>query len=298
MIRNTTRRGLTLVDAAVLIAVVGLLGGMALPGVQKARATAARSTCEQNLRRLGTAVHAYADANADHLPYSHRFKAPLSGWATLLLPHLGEEKLYRQYDWELDWVHPDNQKLAKTHLAFFECPATPDPDRLMTGSEGGTKYAVPPADYFGVSGFTDMLIPDVFPPGTSKHGAMPVDEARKRSEIPDGLSTTLIIGEDAGRPQVWQMGVKQDKVPPNEKNTWAAWNGNYVRAYTADGKSAPGPCAVNCNNVNIFYSFHDGGAYAVVADGSVRFLKVGLDVYVMYALVTREGGELVSPNDF
>lgn len=285
-------------DAATLLCVLALSIGLLLPGLLRAREDVARKTCEQNLRKLGLAVHAYADAHADHLPYSHRFKAPLSGWATLLLPHLGEEKLYRRYDWELDWCHPTNQALAKTKLAVMACPSTPEPDRLLTGEVGGTKYAVPPADYFGVSGFTDMLIPDVFPPGTSKHGAMPVDEVRKRAEVPDGLSATLIIGEDAGRPQVWRLREKQKVEPPNEKNTWAAWNGNYVRAYTMDGKTAPGPCAVNCNNVNIFYSFHDGGAYAVVGDGSVRFLKVGLDVYVMYALVTREGGETVSPTDF
>ncbi|WP_020468894.1 DUF1559 family PulG-like putative transporter [Zavarzinella formosa] len=298
MTQNFSRYGFALADAVTMIALSGLLCGIVTPAIHKARETAAKKTCEQNLRKLGQAVHEYADANADHLPHGHRFKAPLSGWATLLLPYLGEDKLYRQYDWEHDWCHPDNQKLAKTRLAVFECPATPDPDRLMVGDAGGTKYAVPPADYFGVSGFTDMLIPEVFPVGTSKHGAMPVDEVRKRSEVPDGLSATLIIGEDAGRPQAWRLREKQTAIPPNDKNTWAAWNGNYVRAYTADGKSAPGPCAVNCNNVNIFYSFHDGGAYAALGDGSVRFLKVGLDVYVMYALVTREGGEMVSPDDY
>lgn len=298
MIRKHSRGGFALPDLAVAAAVLAVAGGLAGTALQNVRGDASRKVCEDNLRKLGTAVHSYADANADHLPYSHRFKAPLSGWATLLLPHLGEDRLYRQYDWELDWSHPKNRAVAKTKLAVFACPATPDPDRLMAGEVAGHKFAVPPADYFGVSGFTDMLIPDVFPPGTSKHGAMPVDEARKRSGVPDGLSATLIIGEDAGRPQVWRLREKQKAEPPNEKNTWAAWNGNYVRAYTADGKTAPGPCAVNCNNVNIFYSFHDGGAYAVVGDGSVRFLKVGLDVYVMYALVTREGGETVSPDDF
>ena len=285
-------------DAAVLLAVGLAFAAFALPAVAKARDAAARAKCEANLRGLSLAVHTYADANADQLPYGHRFKAPMSGWATLLLPHLGHDKLARAYDWELDWCHPANQKLAQTKLAVFECPATPDPGRLMAGDIGGVKFAVPPADYFGVSGFTDMLIPDVFPPGTSKHGAMPVDESLKRSEVPDGLSTTLLIGEGAGRPQVWRLRERQAAMPPNDKNTWAAWNGNYVRAYTRDGRSAPGPCAVNCSNLNNFYSFHPGGAYAAVADGSVRFLKDSLDVYVMYALVTRDGGETVSPDDF
>lgn len=222
----------------------------------------------------------------------------MSGWATLLLPYLGREDLYKRYNWELDWVHPDNQALAKTRLDFMECPSTPNPERLLTGEVGGAKYAVPPADYFATHGITDMLIPDVFPPGTSKHGALPIDETRKRSEIPDGLSTSLFLGEDAGRPQVWIKGKVEPVVPPNEKNTWAAWNGNYVRAYTDDGRTMGGPCAVNCSNNNCFYSFHPGGAFALVGDGSVRFLHEGLDVYIMYALVTREGGEIISPDDF
>ena len=180
------RPGMNLSNAAAAVAVAAAAVGLALPAVQKARAAADRRACEDHLRRLGAAVHAYADANADQLPYSHRFKAPLSGWGTLVLPHLGEEALYRRYDWELDWVHPTNQKLAKTRLAVFACPSAPDPDRLLTGDVAGQPFAVPPADYAATSGFTDMLIPDVFPPGTSKHGALPVDEAYPRAAVRDG----------------------------------------------------------------------------------------------------------------
>lgn len=285
-------------DVFVTLVVALLAGSLVVPAVGQVREADARTRCAENLRRLGVAIHQYADAKADQLPHCHRFKTPLSGWATLLLPHLGHEALYRRYNWELDWYHAANQTLAKTRLAEFECPSTPNPERLMTGEVAGTKFAVPPADYFATHGFTDMLIPDVFPPGTSKHGALPVDEMRKRSQVPDGLATTTFVGEDAGRPQVWRRGVVDPVVPPNEKNTWAAWNGNYIRAYTPDGRFAPGPCAVNCCNNNIFYSFHPGGAYALVGDGSVRFLREGLDAYVAYALVTREGGEVLAPGDF
>src|SRR5262249_33574379 len=45
------------------------------------------------------------------------------------------------------------------------------------------------------------------------------------------------------------------------------------------------------------YAFHPGGANAVFADGSVRFLKAGMSIRVLAALVTRAGGEVVSAGD-
>ena len=45
-------------------------------------------------------------------------------------------------------------------------------------------------------------------------------------------------------------------------------------------------------------AFHPGGANAVFADGSVHFLKAGMDIRVMAGLITRAGGEVVSAGDF
>jgi prepilin-type processing-associated H-X9-DG protein len=55
---------------------------------------------------------------------------------------------------------------------------------------------------------------------------------------------------------------------------------------------------MNCTNDRQVYSFHPGGANFVFADGSVRFLKAGIDIRVLAALVTRAGGEVVSANDY
>ena len=49
----------------------------------------------------------------------------------------------------------------------------------------------------------------------------------------------------------------------------------------------------NCCNDDEIYSFHPGGANTAFADGSVRFLKTGLDIRVLARLVTRAGGEVV-----
>jgi prepilin-type processing-associated H-X9-DG protein len=59
-----------------------------------------------------------------------------------------------------------------------------------------------------------------------------------------------------------------------------------------------GPCAVNCTNESEVYSFHPGGANAVFADGSVRFLRAGMSIRILARLATRAGGEVVSDGDF
>jgi prepilin-type processing-associated H-X9-DG protein len=60
----------------------------------------------------------------------------------------------------------------------------------------------------------------------------------------------------------------------------------------------PGPCALNCTNEKEVYSFHPSGANAVFADGSVHFLKTGMSIRVLAALVTRAGGEVVADGEF
>ena len=64
---------------------------------------------------------------------------------------------------------------------------------------------------------------------------------------------------------------------------------------STDGSIARGgPCAVNCTNATEFYAFHPAGANAVFADGSVHFLKAGMDIRIFARLVTRAGGEVVT----
>jgi prepilin-type processing-associated H-X9-DG protein len=58
----------------------------------------------------------------------------------------------------------------------------------------------------------------------------------------------------------------------------------------------PGPCAINCTNQSDVYAFHSGGANAVFADGSVRFLGEAMPLYVLAALYTRSFGEIIPGN--
>src|SRR5205823_12687809 len=85
----------------------------------------------------------------------------------------------------------------------------------------------------------------------------------------------------------------------SEGGPWNPFKGSLLRpGSSADGSVRPGPCALNCANAREGYAFHTGGANVVFADGSVHFLRAGIDIRVLARLITRAGGEVVSANDY
>lgn len=61
--RRTSRSGFTLVEIMIVVAIIGLLAAIAIPNFSKARSTAQRNACINNLRQIDGAKELWATEN-------------------------------------------------------------------------------------------------------------------------------------------------------------------------------------------------------------------------------------------
>lgn len=85
----TDRAGFTIIELLIVIAIIGLLVGITLPAVQKAREAARRTQCANNLRQIGLAIHQFCEINQGDFPISTHFTSDLeSTWIYTLAPFM------------------------------------------------------------------------------------------------------------------------------------------------------------------------------------------------------------------
>jgi hypothetical protein len=83
---------------------------------------AARKKSAASLEKLAVAFHAFADANQGRMPPAAVYGKdgrPLYSWRVLILPYIGEKKLFEQFKLDEPWDGPHNKNLLSKMPEVF-----------------------------------------------------------------------------------------------------------------------------------------------------------------------------------
>lgn len=312
--RRVHVRGFTLVELLVVIAIIGVLVALLLPAVQAAREAARRSQCTNNLKQLGLAAHNFHDTYSA-LPSSIRpgglTTSPRIAGLTFLLPFIEQQTMFDRYDQTVNWSHANNLPITRLPVKSFQCPSTPEPQRLDGDPQLATwTQIVAVTDYSPTIG-VDQRLQTLGLVDLAGDGILTKNGAPRMADVLDGLSNTIMYAESAGRPAIYRRRLKFGSLPATRVNAggWSRPASDFsVDGSSQDGATFPGPCPLNCTNGEFVgtafphpyygtegtaeaYSMHPGGAMFGLGDGSVRFISQTISMREFARLVTRSGGE-------
>ncbi len=325
--RRQGRKGFTLIEMLVVIAIISILAALLIPAVQKAREAAARTQCANNLKQMGIALHSYLDRNARFPTSGEGVNAAGTGTAfdlqstfTHILPFVEGSDLYDRYDMSRPYNgSPGNIAVAQQVIPTYLCPSNP-----VRPANGRDSLGYGYCDYMPIA-YCDINIIDT---SVGKDVRLPAGSLRSTGglklggstpgEISDGLSKTIAIMEDVGRSETYYTqkypdptGVDLLPAGSTFRNAW-----RWAEPDTGNGVSGPpgakygdpglrvvnnnplpfgGPasCPWTTNNCGVNdepFSFHGGGCNAVFMDGHVSFIRDAISpIALRYLLTPNEG---------
>jgi prepilin-type N-terminal cleavage/methylation domain-containing protein/prepilin-type processing-associated H-X9-DG protein len=233
MITSTARRssGFTLIELLVVIAIIAVLIALLVPAVQKVREAANRSSCQNNLRQIGIAMHNFEQSVGSFPPgliAPASIGAPFSaddlllGGGTgfvLMLPFVEQQNLQQLWTkTDAGWTHTANQGSARTPVRLFLCPSNRakglvDFTTLSNNVNATGQAALKSANAYPLpdAGPTDYLLSKGTNAALCRSSQVPLGhrgmfdtvstaswQGRKHGDITDGLSNTFAAGEGWG----------------------------------------------------------------------------------------------------
>ena len=334
--QQTGRTGGTLVELLVVIAIIGTLVGLLLPAVQSAREASRRTSCQNNARQLGLAMHLFMDCNKTlpangNYTWSGSAVTTVNAWSAMsrILPFIEQESLFKGIDFTQSYSTQIG--ISSKRVGTFMCPSEKNDRGQGTDPTYGNKYW--PINYAVNMGTWRVLSGKASGMQTGD-GAFTPNRGRKPAEFVDGTSKTLGIAEVKaftnrvpGASTTATFATPPD--PPTDimslsLGTFSTTSFTHVE--WVDGKvHETGFTTVFSPNTNVKYtsggadydvdvvlvtesnpgdtyaavtsrSYHPDGVTALMMDASVRFVASSTALAVWQAMGTASAGDVVADN--
>jgi prepilin-type N-terminal cleavage/methylation domain-containing protein/prepilin-type processing-associated H-X9-DG protein len=303
--------GFTLIELLVVIAIIAILVAILLPAVQQAREAARKSTCKNNLKQFGIAMHNYHDVHQTFPPgctnsnihnTGHKTTNPISigwTWSAMLLPFIEKDAIYKNFNFAFcnDYNTGGINNAGAANVDYGSITACPSLDYAgASGSAGSTfmysvsngPFFMPVADGPTVNGQVKAVIPT---DPSAPVGPFGYNSKVRLGDILDGTTNQILMGElmwltsCADQNSIWSI-VSNTPVIEAQGHT-ARWSKTGLVPINAYKKSGPSNTVTNlCTaypsttgeiHQNGFASAHVGGAQFLFADGAVKFLSENIE---------------------
>ncbi|QDU14018.1 putative major pilin subunit [Gimesia maris] len=304
--RSLRPRGFTLIELLVVIAIIAILIALLLPAVQQAREAARRSSCKNNLKQLGLAVHNY-NSTFGMLPPVYVIDPNVGDdeghwtWSAFIAPYVELGTVYNSFDvgnTPASYAFGRNISAMQQTYAVFRCPSDTGPQKHTDAG-----YTI---DYFDSSGsrtsnvgvaLTNYVASNNnayhrankasnYKDGTTGGtGAFWGNSNCRIRDITDGLSNTILMGERAyqipGNKMIAGMlfavrdNLGQGPTCANCTGNTASNQGLLSVAGTTHFGINPTSTSDQANGG--YSSLHTGGAQFLMGDGRVQFISENID---------------------
>ncbi|TWT59341.1 DUF1559 domain-containing protein [Rubinisphaera italica] len=327
------RNAFTLIELLVVIAIIAILVALLLPAVQQAREAARRSSCKNNLKQIGLALHNYHDTHgvfpagyygrAGSGAQVTSFEIRATGW-TMLLPFIEESALYDLYNFDCGIggcvdssgqgaSASQNNFLDKTNIDAYLCPSMPGSNIVNTNPRGGhldvtdtdgtwsSSYVFSSGGKYGTGSY-DYWLKATTGSNTNAQGIMTANGKSKFRDVTDGTSNTFIAGEGATNDHgsdssIWASD--SSALPVRNLPFWAEGEFHSSRSTHLSPYPSIEECVNNTTGVTwqecryIFGGPHPGGVQMILADGAVRFVSENIDRTTWQNLGAMQDGNVI-----
>lgn len=313
---RTSRRGFTLIELLVVIAIIAILVALLLPAVQQAREAARRSTCKNQLKQIGIALHNYHDVHNTFPPGSLGFSATSPpaqpgnelSFQVFILPFIEQVTLYETVNFSTPGHASFDTVLANQKIDVYLCPSSNKESDSANASLYTTHYYgnMGPTSGNGTAG--PYICQEVdsgsgeCTNGTGQGGFGTLGVLGRNSkirfrDITDGTSNTIAVGEISAHRTV-------DGTDMPGYSTWHRGFGGLgsggcknvtfpINSTAYDGTNTTTFDGTNFNEIS-FSSNHTGGTHILFCDGATMFVSENVDLTVYKDSATRNGEETTS----